>query len=121
MAKLKIPWLVLVAVLFWPVLVAATSPFKDVPCSIINQVYGALNVVAPTLMVLMFTYGAVKYIWSAEDPGGRKTAKSICIAAVMGGIIFILVWGMYNVVKQGWWDLCEGVVEGASGGGPPAS
>jgi hypothetical protein len=32
-------------------------------------------------------YGGAKYVYSADDPGGRKEAKKICINALVGLII----------------------------------
>ncbi len=71
--------------------VSATSSFMAIPCSVIAAVYTALWGIAATLVAIMFLYGGVKYAFSADDPGGRKQGKSICIQAAIGGI-FIMVW-----------------------------
>ena len=42
-----------------------------------------------SLGVLMFVFGAAKYVYTADDPGGRKQGLAICVAAIIG-IIFLL-------------------------------
>jgi hypothetical protein len=71
----------------------ATPPAQcmcDIVCDIIDQVKFVLETIGPALVVVMFTYGGVKYVFSADDPGGRKAAKNTCIHAVIGGIIILL-------------------------------
>jgi hypothetical protein len=62
----------------------------DIVCDIIDQVKFVLETIGPALVVVMFTYGGVKYVFSADDPGGRKAAKNTCIHAIVGGIIILL-------------------------------
>ncbi|HHQ44993.1 MAG TPA: hypothetical protein ENN13_02535 [Candidatus Altiarchaeales archaeon] len=50
----------------------------------------AFKTIGGTLISIMFLYGALFYVYSADDPGGRKTAKSICIHAIIGGIIIAM-------------------------------
>ena len=45
----------------------------------------------------MFLYGGVKYVISADDPGGRKQGKMICIHAMVGGLLFML-WTAINTL-----------------------
>jgi len=40
-----------------------------------------------SLAVVMFLYGAAKYVYTADDPGGRKQALGILIAAIMAILI----------------------------------
>jgi hypothetical protein len=60
-------------------------------CKIVNTIVGAIRVVGPTLVALMFTYGAVRYIFSADDPAGRKQGKTICVHALIGGLLLLLI------------------------------
>jgi predicted DNA repair protein MutK len=62
----------------------------DEVCPWLIMVRDTIVAVAPSLVFLMFTYGGVKYIFSADDPGGRKQGKNTCIHAVIGGILIIL-------------------------------
>ncbi len=39
------------------------------------------------IAIVMFLYGAAKFIYSADDPGGRKQGKDVCIAALIAMII----------------------------------
>ncbi len=59
-------------------------------CRVINSVRFTLETIAPTMVILMFIYGGVKYTFSADDPGGRKAGKMTCIHALIGGIIIAL-------------------------------
>jgi hypothetical protein len=60
-------------------------------CRIVNTIVGAIRVVGPTIVALMFTYGAVRYIFSADDPAGRKQGKTICVHALIGGCLLLLI------------------------------
>ncbi len=40
-----------------------------------------------SLAVVMFLYGAAKYVYTSDDPGGRKQALSIMVAAVLAIVI----------------------------------
>jgi len=62
----------------------------SIVCKVINSVYFTLDTIAPTLVILMFIYGGVKYTFSADDPGGRKAGKMTCIHALIGGILIII-------------------------------
>jgi hypothetical protein len=39
------------------------------------------------LAAVMFLYGGAKYIYTADDPGGRKQAMGICVAAIVAFLI----------------------------------
>jgi len=64
--------------------------FRRTPCKILMNFYNAMNVVVPTLVFIMMTYGAIRYAYGADDPGGRKTGKSIFIQAMVGGLLYLL-------------------------------
>ena len=63
------------------------ADISAVPCEVIKQVADALKAIIPGLVGVMFLFGAAKYIYSADDPGGRKQAKSMINAAVIGAIL----------------------------------
>jgi hypothetical protein len=70
--------------------VSAAVDIKDVLCGVISPIEVAVGTIGPAMVVLMFLYGGVKYVYAADDPGGRKQAKDICIQALIGGIILLL-------------------------------
>jgi hypothetical protein len=94
-----------------PMLALASVDFTSMPCTIVKQVKDTIDVVGPTLVLIMFTYGATKYAMSADNPGGRNQGKTICIHAIVAGLLF----GLYKVViplvakNITWWTLCPGV------------
>ncbi|MFH1404207.1 MAG: hypothetical protein ABIH11_08070 [Candidatus Altiarchaeota archaeon] len=57
------------------------------PCKIIVMVRDAIMSLTGIMVLLMFTYGGIKYVYSADDAGGRKAAKKICEHAIIGGIL----------------------------------
>jgi hypothetical protein len=63
--------------------VNVATVIKGVICSLIGDVIQ----LAWALAILMFIYGGAKYAYSADDPGGRKQAKSIAINAMIGMMI----------------------------------
>ncbi len=66
---------------------AATNKLKENFCEIVVLLHKVLTYVGPTIVLLMFLYGGIKYVYSAEDPGGRKQAKNIMIHALIAGIL----------------------------------
>jgi len=46
--------------------------------------------VGGSLCFVMFIYGGARYIYSSDDPSGRKQAIAICVAAIVGGIIIAI-------------------------------
>jgi len=69
----------------------------DVPCQIIVAIWDALRAVGPALVATFFIYGAVKYTYSADDPGGRKQGKTIMIHSIIGFILMALLAGIVAV------------------------
>ena len=89
-----------IAILFFSSNVSAGGQMTIIVCTIIVEVYRAVAIIGPTLVLLMFTYGGVKYVFSADDPSGRKAGKMTCIHAIIGGIILLLanwVMGMFGM------------------------
>jgi hypothetical protein len=97
-----------------PMLVSASVDFTSLPCTIIKQVRNTINVVGPTLVLIMFLYGGIKYTMSADNPGGRNQGKTICIHAIIAGLIFV-IWKTVESLLNGsgggtgfitWWKVC---------------
>ena len=84
-----------------PSLAAATTTMSDVFCSIVTPVIGTIWTVGGTLVMLMFLYGGVKYVFSSDDAGGRKQGKTICIHALIGGVLLVLVSGFVTLLNLG--------------------
>ncbi|MBU0761757.1 MAG: hypothetical protein KKD39_01925 [Candidatus Altiarchaeota archaeon] len=77
---------------------ASASGIMKVPCDIVLAVADAFKVIGPSIVAIMFVYGGIKYAFSADDPGGRKQGKTICIHAVIGAIIMLLVGAVISLV-----------------------
>jgi hypothetical protein len=79
-----------------PVLVSAQGmDFSSGICSLLRQINNAVLVLGPTLVAVMFLYGGIKYVMAADNPGGRNQGKTICIHAMVGGLLI----GLWTVVK----------------------
>jgi hypothetical protein len=68
-------------------------------CSVIFPVWDTLKAAGQALVLLMFVYGGTKYAYSADDPGGRKQGKNICIHAIIGGILISLTSGVLTTLN----------------------
>jgi hypothetical protein len=88
MANIRVAALCLLV--FGAITVTAVSGMQTTVCYVINTALYALAVIGPTLVVVMFFYGAAKYIFSADDPGGRKAGKNTIIHSIIGGILILL-------------------------------
>jgi hypothetical protein len=78
--------LIMLALILIAKTAAAANPaliIRDLICDIWDDL---IDLIIP-LATLMFIYGGAKYAFSADDPGGRKQAKSICLHALIGLII----------------------------------
>jgi hypothetical protein len=81
--------------------VTATVTMKDQVCTWVNMILETILVIGPALLVIMFTYGGLKYVYSAGDPGGRKSGKLTCIHAIIGGILLTLASIVIQVLFPG--------------------
>lgn len=85
---------------------ALASAIMDIPCQIVRAVASALAAIGPLLVAIMFTYGGVKYVYSADDPGGRKQGKTTMIHAIIGAILMGLVVGVIALVPGAAGNMC---------------
>ena len=83
-------YLIVLALFYILLQTAAANPITTVLCPIMDDIQFALETIGGTLVMIMFVYGGLKYVFSADDPGGRKQGKMTCIHAVIGGIIVVL-------------------------------
>jgi hypothetical protein len=90
---------VLIALFFFCNTVSALAVLTPV-CDFVANLNNAIAVIGASLVLLMLVYAAVKWIYSSDDPGGRKQAVSIIVNALIGGIIMILyraiIYNLFN-------------------------
>jgi hypothetical protein len=70
-----------------PVCAVAAGYLYPVVSFVVNRMIPALTLIGNSIAVVMFVYGAIKYAYTADDPGGRKQAMGICISAIVALII----------------------------------
>jgi hypothetical protein len=100
MVKIRMFPALLVSLLFLASFVSAQNPtIKNVVCSVIVSVKFAIDNIGPALVAIMFVYGGIKYVFSADDPGGRKQGKMICIHSVIGGILIALATAIIAIIN----------------------
>ena len=74
-------------------------------CSLLQSILNLFKAFFPALFVLMLIYGATKYIFSADDPGGRKVGKTRMIHAIIGIILLGLIRAILDMfgLTPGWY------------------
>jgi hypothetical protein len=86
---------------FLGVLGEASMDFHtDICDEIVKPVFEAVTAAGGTLVLIMFAYGGAKYAYSADNPGAAKQGKTICVHAIIGGILLIL-WEAVRTVLTG--------------------
>ena len=71
---------------------------------ILNPIIGFMFAVA----VVMFIYGIVEYIWSADNEDKVSDGKRHMIWGIIGIFVMIGVYGILNVLSSFWWDIGSG-------------
>ena len=71
---------------------------SDKVCDILNAIKTVLETIGGMIVIIMFVYGGLQYIFSADDPGGRKSGKNTCIHAIIGGIILAVAQGFIDML-----------------------
>ncbi|MFC2162071.1 hypothetical protein ACFLRF_00185 [Candidatus Altiarchaeota archaeon] len=69
---------------------AAAQTIDAHVCGLLLDVGNAIGSAATTLVVLMFTYGGVRYVANADNAGGRKAGLKICQHSLIAGMILSL-------------------------------
>jgi hypothetical protein len=77
---------------------SSTNDFTEQIVSILCNFLYILALICPPICALVATYGGLRYITSADDPGARDTAKTIIISALIGMILVMLAVPLVNVV-----------------------
>lgn len=68
----------------------AAQDIQDAVCGVLEAIYTPLLMIGASLVLLMITYAGVRYVYSADDPGGRKQAISTLVNAIIGGILLMI-------------------------------
>ena len=76
----------------------AANVIEDTVCTVICLVLGAFTTIGSTFVTLMFIYGGLTYVYSADNPGGRKKGRDICIHAIIGAILVVLAGEAVKIV-----------------------
>jgi hypothetical protein len=77
------------------------GPITDQMVAILENFLCIISLIAPPICALVVTYGGLRYITSAEDPGARDTAKTIIISALIGMVLVILTIPLVNMALIG--------------------
>jgi hypothetical protein len=100
--------IILVSILALSSTASATS-MVDVVCGVIGPIWDAIYNAGGTIVLIMFLYGGLKYVFSADDPGGRKQAKNILIHTIIAGILLAIagtIMGLLGITQA---ELCSTV------------
>jgi hypothetical protein len=65
----------------------ASAAFLTTIINFACRLVTSFRMMGNSLAIVMFVYGAARYVYTADDPGGRKQAISICVACIMALLI----------------------------------
>ena len=82
----------------------AAKLISNIKVYILNPIIGFMFAVA----VVMFIYGIVEYIWSADNEEKVEVGKKHMIWGILGMFVMIGVYGILNVLSSFWWDIGSG-------------
>ena len=71
---------------------------------ILNPIIGFMFAVA----VVMFIYGIVEYIWSADNEEKVEVGKKHMIWGIVGIFVMLGVYGILNILSGFWWEIGSG-------------
>lgn len=82
----------------------AAKLISNIKVYILNPIIGFMFAVA----VVMFIYGIVEWIWSADNEDKVEVGKQHMIWGIVGMFVMIGVYGILNVLSSFWWDIGSG-------------
>lgn len=82
----------------------AAKLISNIKVYILNPIIGFMFAVA----VVMFIYGIVEYIWSADNEDKVSDGKRHMIWGIIGMFVMIGVYGVLNILSGFWWDIGSG-------------
>ena len=82
----------------------AAKLISNIKAYILNPIIGFMFAVA----VVMFIYGIVEYIWSADNEDKVAVGKKHMIWGIVGMFVMIGVYGILNLLSGFWYDIGSG-------------
>jgi len=82
----------------------AAKLISNIKAYILNPIIGFMFAVA----VVMFIYGIVEYIWSADNEDKVAVGKKHMIWGIVGMFVMIGVYGILNILSGFWYDIGSG-------------
>ena len=82
----------------------AAKLISNIKVYILNPTIGFMFAVA----VVMFIYGIVEYIWSADNEDKVAVGKKHMIWGIIGMFVMIGVYGILNILSGFWWEIGSG-------------
>jgi len=82
----------------------AAKLISNIKVYILNPIIGFMFAVA----VVMFIYGIVEYIWSADNEDKVAVGKKHMIWGIIGMFVMIGVYGILNLLSGFWYDIGSG-------------
>ena len=82
----------------------AAKLISNIKAYILNPIIGFMFAVA----VVMFIYGIVEYIWSADNEDKVAVGKKHMIWGIVGIFIMMGVYGILNILSGFWWEIGSG-------------
>ena len=82
----------------------AAKLISNIKVYILNPIIGFMFAVA----VVMFIYGIVEYIWSADNEDKVAVGKKHMIWGIVGIFVMVGVYGILNLLSGFWQDVGSG-------------
>ena len=82
----------------------AAKLISNIKDYILNPIIGFMFAVA----VVMFIYGIVEYIWSADNEEKVEVGKKHMIWGIVGIFVMLGVYGILNILSGFWYDIGSG-------------
>ena len=82
----------------------AAKLISNIKVYILNPIIGFMFAVA----VVMFIYGIVEYIWSADNEDKVAVGKKHMIYGIIGIFVMIGVYGILNILSGFWLEIGSG-------------
>ena len=82
----------------------AAKLISNIKVYILNPIIGFMFAVA----VVMFIYGIVEYIWSADNEDKVKDGQRHMAWGIIGIFVMIGVYGILNLLSGFWWEIGSG-------------
>jgi hypothetical protein len=84
-------------------MVASAQALSGPLGSTLNTILGIIRFLIPLLLalaVLVFFWGLVKYIYSADDEGAKDSGKTLMIWGMIALFVMVAFWGIIGYVQS---------------------